>query len=144
MAGGTHRFVEDVTSDLTFEARGDTLAELFSECAEALLAATVERPGAVRPLETRAIELDDERLDWLLRRFLSELVFLRDAEGLLLRTKHIEVSDAGQHRLSAQLAGERLDLARHGAAADVKAVTAHAMEVAREPGGWRARVTLDV
>ena len=144
MAGGTHRFVEDVTSDLTFEARAESLAELFSACAEALLAATVERPDSVRALETRAVELVDERLDWLLRRFLSELVFLRDAEGLLLRPIRVEASDVPQPRVSAQLAGEPFDRARHGAGADVKAVTAHALQVVRASDGWRARVTLDV
>ena len=142
---GAFEFVEDVTSDLSFAARGATLAELFAASAEALLAATVERPAAVEARETRAIALSDERLDWLLRRFLSELVFLRDAEGLLLRPQRIEVRDGAEPRLEAELAGEHLDLLRHGAGSDVKAVTAHGLAVERDDaGGWRARVTLDV
>jgi SHS2 domain-containing protein len=141
---GTYRFVDDVTSDLTFEAEGRTLAELFAACAEALLAATVERPDAVRARETRSLTLADERLDWLLRRFLSELIFLRDAEGLLLRARRIEASDGGSPTLSAELAGEPLDLARHGSGTDVKAVTAHNLRVTSDAAGFSARVTLDV
>jgi len=140
------RFVDDVTSDLTFEARGATLGELFSAAAEALLAATVERPEAVRELVERRVALEDTRLDWLLRRFLSELVYLRDAEQLLLRARRVDVrGDAPELRLDALLVGEMLDVARHVAANDVKAVTAYGLDVARdERGEWQARVTLDV
>ena len=39
----TFRFVDDVTSDLTFEARGATLGAVFAAASEAFLAAAVER-----------------------------------------------------------------------------------------------------
>lgn len=140
------RFVDAVTSDLTFEARGATLGDLFAAASEALLAATVERPEAVREVVERRFELEDTRLDWLLRRFLSEIVYLQDAERLVLRARKVEVhGDAPQIRLEATLDGEPLDLERHVAANDVKAVTAYGLTVERdEHGEWRARVTLDV
>jgi SHS2 domain-containing protein len=140
------RFVDDVTSDLTFEACGATPGELFAVASEALLAATVEHPDAVHDVVERRIALEDTRLDWLLRRFLSELVYLRDAEQLVLRARSVDVRGAPpQIRLDAILAGEALDLARHVAANDVKAVTAYELSVrCDERGEWRARVTLDV
>jgi SHS2 domain-containing protein len=138
-------FLDDVTSDLTFEAHGATAGELFAAAADALLAATVERPEAVREAVTREIELEDERLDWLLRRFLSELVYLRDAEGLLLRARAVHVEGEGELRLRAELAGESFDRGRHVPANEVKAVTAYGMFARRDPDDiWRARVTLDV
>jgi len=140
------RFVDDVTSDLTFEARGTTRGALFAAASEALLAATVERPEAVRNAVERRVELEDTRLDWLLRRFLSEIVYLRDAEHLALRALEVDVrGEAPQIRLEAVLAGEPLDLERHVGANDVKAVTAYGLAVVRdERGEWRARITLDV
>jgi len=140
------RFVDDVTSDLTFEARGASLGELFVAASEALLAAAVERPEAVRDLVERRVELEDTRLDWLLRRFLSELVYFLDAEHLALRARRVEVrGEVPEVRLEAVLVGETLDRERHVAACDVKAVTAYGLVVARdEHGEWRARVTLDV
>jgi SHS2 domain-containing protein len=142
---GGFEFVDDVTSDLTFRARGATAAELFTAAADALLAATVERPEAVRDRIERRIELTDERLDWLLRRFLSELVYLRDAERLLLRVRRIEIDGGGEIRLSATLAGEPFDLVRHTPANEVKAITAYDLSARRDPDDvWRARVTLDV
>jgi SHS2 domain-containing protein len=140
------RFIEDVTSDLTFEARGATLGEVFAAASEALLAAAVERPESVRDVVERRVELEDTRLDWLLRRFLSELVYLLDAEHLALRARHVHVrGEEPQLRLEAILVGEVLDRERHVAANDVKAVTAYGLAVAPdEHGEWHARVTLDV
>jgi tRNA nucleotidyltransferase (CCA-adding enzyme) len=144
-------FVDDVTSDLTFEARGETLPDLFVAASQALLAAAVERPGDVREQVERRLELSDERLDWLMRRFLDELVYLLDAEHLLLRAREVEIRGEGEIgregeiHLSAALVGESFDRARHSPAHEIKAVTAYRLAVGRDPHGvWRARVTLDV
>jgi SHS2 domain-containing protein len=144
-ARASFHFVDDVTSDLTFEAHGESLSELFAAAAEALLAATVERPETVRDVVEHRLELSDERLDWLLRGFLNELVYLRDAEQLLLRARDVQVSGDDEIHLSAVLVGERFDSARHLPANEVKAVTAYRLSVERDSAGlWRARVTLDV
>lgn len=139
-----YRFVEGATSDLAFEAWGASLGEVFRAAAEALLAATVERPDAVRPALARAIRLKDSDRELLLLRFLNELIYLRDAQGLVLRPIRIECRDGSEIELEAELAGEPLDPARHGLACDVKAATAHGLEVCRAEAGWRASVTLDV
>ena len=143
--GGSFRFVEGATSDLAFTASGASLSEVFASAAEALLAATVERPEAVEPRITRSLHFTDTDLELLLLRFLNELIYLRDAEQLLLRpiALRIATSDAGA-TLDGELAGERIDRARHALAIDVKAATAHALRVERAPQGWSARVTLDV
>lgn len=140
-----YEFVDAVTSDVCFVARAATLDALFQAAAEALLAATVDNPEAVTPRVRRAVALEDVAPDLLLLRFLNELVYLRDAEGLLLRAERIEVGiEAGRARLSAQLGGEPLARGRHRPACDVKAVTAHGLRVAPAPAGWVATVTLDV
>lgn len=148
MAGaerGSFRFVDEVTSDASFVADAPTLSALFIAAADALLSVTVERPDRVRPLVRRELALDDERLDWLLLRFLNELIYLRDAEGLLLRADEMTVEGADSAlRLRATLVGEPLDLTRHTAASEVKAATAYALRVERAAGGWTASVTLDV
>jgi SHS2 domain-containing protein len=138
-------FVEGATSDLSFAARGGTLEQVFSAAADALLAATVESPAAVADRVTRQVSLSDTALDLLLLRFLNELIYLRDAHGLLLRARELRIDRDPSPRLEAVLAGETLDRARHGAASDVKAATAHGLGVEPLPGGgWRATVTLDV
>jgi SHS2 domain-containing protein len=137
-------FVEGATGDLAFEARGESLEALFGAAAEALLAATVANPEAVAPRQREAVRLDEPDLELLLLRFLNELVFLRDARGLLLRAARLRVALDGDARLEGELAGEPIDRARHRLEADVKAATAHGLRVVREGAGWRASVTLDV
>ena len=144
-AGGSFRFVEGATSDLAFTTSGRSLDEVFHAAADALLAATVERPDAVRPVVARSLHMTDTDLELLLLRFLNELVYLRDAEGLVLRPTHVTCRADSGIELDAELAGEPLDPVRHGLASDVKAATAHGLSVARrEDGGWHASVTLDV
>jgi len=138
-------FLEDVTSDLCFVARGGSLSAVFAAAAEALLAATLEEPAALRETERRRLELTEPDLELLLLAFLNELVFLRDARQLLLRPRElwVETEPAGA-RLRAELVGERIDPGRHRLLADVKAATAHGLKLAFEEGRFRATVTLDV
>ena len=144
-AGGSFRFVEGATSDLAFTASGRSLAEVFHAAAEALLAATVERPEAVAPKLVRSLHFTDTDLELLLLRFLNELIYLRDAEGLVLRPQRASsAARTAASSSSAELAGEALDPARHGLACDVKAATAHGLALTRAGDAWQASVTLDV
>lgn len=140
----TFTFVEGATSDLSFEARGETLEALFAAAAEALLAATLSNPADVEQRERVPVSLAEPDLELLLLGFLNELVFQRDARGLLLRAGPLRIEAAGEARLAGELVGERIDRARHRLDGDVKAVTAHGLRVERAGRGWRASVTLDV
>jgi len=143
--GGSYEFLDAVTSDLSFAARGPCPEAVFAACAEALLAATVERPGAVRPSEELVIHLEEPDLELLLLGFLNELVFLRDARGWLLRVRRLHIGRDRTARLEAVLCGERMDRRRHRPAAEVKAATAHGLRLTGdERAGFEARVTLDV
>ena len=137
-------FVEGATSDVAFEARGETLEALFAAAADALLAATLANPGDVAAREREPLRLSEPDLELLLLRFLGELIFLRDARGLLLRAGALRVESNGEARLEGELVGERIDRERHRLEADVKAATAHGLRVERAGAGWRASVTLDV
>ncbi|RIK96245.1 MAG: archease [Proteobacteria bacterium] len=137
-------FVEDVTSDLAFVARGPTPDAVFRAAGEALLAATLEEPEALREEVRRDLALAEPDLELLLLHYLNELVYLRDAESLLLRADRLDVAAGADARLAAELVGERIDRTRHRLLAEVKAATAHGLHVGRADDGWEARVTLDV
>lgn len=140
----TFAFVEDVTSDLAFVARGASAEEVFASAAEALLAATVESPEKVGTTVARRVALTEPDLELLLLRFLNELIYLRDAERLLLRAARLHIEVAAAARLEGELSGEPIDRGRHRLLAEVKAATAHGLRVATTPEGYEARVTLDV
>lgn len=137
-------FTDEVTSDLCYRASGRTLADLFAAAADGLLAITLENPEAVEPRERLTLELEEPDRELLLLRFLSELVYLRDARGLLLRAEEVEVDAGPPARLSARLAGERFDPKRHRPGSEVKAITAHALEIRETPRGYEARITPDL
>jgi SHS2 domain-containing protein len=141
---GSFEFVEGPTGDLTFLARAPTLEDLFAVAAEAFLAVTLDDGSVVEPREQRELALEEPDLELLLLRFVNELVFLRDASELLLRPHRVRVTQDGVARLTATLAGERIDRGRHSLRSDVKAATAHALRVSETPEGWEARLTLDV
>jgi SHS2 domain-containing protein len=139
-----YEFVEGATGDLTFVARARTLDALFAKASEALLAATVEDPSRVASSDRRLVAIEEPDLELLLLRFLNELVWLRDAKGLLLRAESVHVTRESDARLDATLVGEPLSRKRHVLAADVKAATAHGLRIEARPDGFEARVTLDV
>lgn len=141
---GRYEFVEGTTSDLSFVARGPTLEALFGAAAEALLAATVEGPEEVRPQRRREIALEEPDLDLLLLRFLNELIYLRDAESLLLRPVRLRIEVGPPARLRGECAGEQIETTRHRLHSEVKAATAYGLAVREEPPGWVASVTVDV
>jgi SHS2 domain-containing protein len=141
-----YRYLEEIgTADIAFEASGRDLAELFRDAADATMNVMIDNIEAIRRRETRRIELSNEQLDMLLFDFLQELIFLKDAERLLLRMREIEVADKDEiHFVKATAEGETLDAKRHHQRADVKAVTLHDFSVERTDGGWKARVLLDI
>lgn len=138
-------FKDDVTSDVSFVARGRSIEQAFARAAEALLQLTIENPAAVEDRIERMVELEEPDPELLLLAFLGELVFLRDARGWLLRPRDLEIElEPGRARLRGRLVGDVLDLLRHQRGADVKAVTAHGLRVTEHGGLWEIAVTLDV
>lgn len=144
MSASEYEFVEGATSDLSFVARGPTLEALFAAAAEALLSATVEDPEGIGSRARRPIALEEPDLELLLLRFLNELIYLRDAEALLLRPSRLEIQAGPPARLAGELVGEAIDARRHRLSSEVKAATAYGLAVREDSLGWRAAVTVDV
>ena len=59
----------------------------------------IDNIEAIQPRETRQIELSNDKLEMLLFDLLQELIFLKDAERLLLRLREVVHSDPGWERL---------------------------------------------
>jgi len=141
-----YRYLEEIgTADIAFEATGRDLPELFSDAADATTNVMIDNIEAIQPRQTRRIELSNDNLDMLLFDLLQELIFLKDAERLLLRIREVHIDHRDEiYLLKATAEGETLDVERHHQRADVKAVTLHDFAVERTDGGWKARVLLDI
>jgi SHS2 domain-containing protein len=136
---------DGVTADVTYRAWGRDLDELFASAADATVGTMLVSLGSLGTAVRRLVSVQADELDILLMRFLDELVFHKDAEGLLVRARwvHVEKGEDDWH-VQAELWGEPIDRERHELSADVKAVTLAGLRVERGESGWCARFTLDV
>lgn len=141
-----YTYLEEIgTADIAFEATGRDLPELFRDAADAMTNVMIDNIEAIQPRDARQIELSNEQLDMLLFDLLQELIFLKDAERLLLRIREVQIADRKENYfLKTMAVGEQLDAERHHQRADVKAVTLHDFSVERMERGWKARVLLDI
>lgn len=128
------RWVEH-TAELELEIEAPSQRAVFDEALRAF--AGLVRDGEGRPLE-RELEVEADEPALLLVEWLSELVYLSEAEQFV--PERIASLELGEGRLRATIEGHRGEPRQL-----VKGVTLHRLEL-RPDGdtGWRARVVLDV
>ncbi len=137
-------FLEDTAiADMAFEATGDSLSELFSASARALFECMVDTRRLHLKI-TKQIKLRDSQIDRLLFDWLSELVCIKDAEGMLFGKYIVHVEKKDQWELEAKIIGDRVNQKKQRVRTDVKAVTYHLFDVSQaDDGTWKARVVVD-
>jgi len=141
-----YRYIEDiVTADVAFEARANTLNDLFISASEALLNIMVIDINSVSNQTTKSISLESESKEMLLFDFLQELIFLKDSEQLLLRLKKVKIMESvTKCAANFLLCGERINPEKHDLVVDVKAVTMHIFSLSQKGDDWVATVVLDI
>ncbi|MCZ7357946.1 MAG: archease [Candidatus Methanoperedens sp.] len=138
------RYLEDIaTSDVAFEAEGRNLEELFRDAAFAISEVMADTKS-IKPAVSRKIELKNESIEGLLFDWLSELVYLKDAESILFGRFDVTIKKNDEYELYAIISGETIDREKHTLRSDVKAVTYHLYEVRKKGQNWIARVVLDI
>ena len=131
----------DHTADIGIIGRGATLGEALANAARAMFSLMVDL-DRVEPREERRIEVEAEDVEGLLVNWLAELLYVSEVDNLVFN--RFDVDEIGDTRIVARAFGEPLDLDRHNPKLMIKAVTRHMLEVAREDGGYRVRVVLDI
>ena len=145
MLTGEFTLLDDVAiADAAFEAKGDTPEALFQATARALFEIMVD-PNGVRPSLQRIIRLRHAEIDQLLFNWLSELIYLKDADRALFADFLIRLHHGKEWELEAIVQGVEVDPQAHDLRADVKAVTYHQFSVGQSDDGfWKARIILDI
>jgi SHS2 domain-containing protein len=129
------------TADIGFEAFGSTRKEVFANAARALMHLMVDLESIV-PQGKLSLRAEASDMPNLLVNWLSEILYLFDAEGWLFRD--FEVEDLTEHSLEAMARGEKFDRTRHQAKLLVKAITYHQLDLRETAQGWRAQVYVDI
>ena len=141
----TFRFLEDIAmADIGFEAEGASIEEVFRAATQALIE-SMANPSTVAREWERAIEQSDVDPAVLLFEWLSEVVYWKDAAGVVFREAPLTLTREGEvWRLRASLIGAPVNHQTQELHDDVKGVTKHLYELKQTGGGWHVRVVLDV
>jgi SHS2 domain-containing protein len=129
------------TADMGIQVYGRTLSQLFSHGGFALFDFMADLSQVEEKCD-REIQLECFDREELFVRWLSELLFIHETEGLILKKFVVLFIRGG--RLKARVSGEPYSPENHGIFYQVKAVTYHQIKIWRENGIWMARVILDL
>lgn len=134
-----YKFIEDLTSDVMFEAYGKDLREVFENAAEAVFSVICQL-DKVRPLESCYVEVKAKSPDKLLIAWLQELIGMVDTEAMFF--SRFEIQEIGKKHLKAKVWGEPTSPEKGETV--VKAVTYYKYNFEKTKEGYKARVSLDI
>lgn len=134
---------DEVKSDFAFEVTADTLSELFRGAGIASMVAMVNLDSVKVDNEWNfELEAEDEQL--LLYDFLSELIYLKDAETVLFKDFEITIERNERVKLKCNALGSQIDWEKEELLTDVKAVTMYEFRVEKKENQWSCHVVLDL
>jgi len=129
------------TADVGFEAFGLTREEVFANAGRALMSLMVDL-NTIQPGEEVRVEAAGSNSPNLLVNWLSEILYLFDAESWLFRD--FELAGPTERSAAGVARGEKFDRGRHQTKLLVKAITYHQLALEETADGWRAQVYVDI
>ena len=127
------------TADLRFRVTGRTLAGAFAEAARAVCETMA--PGCTPGEVVRGVELLAEDREELLTGFLSELLYLADAESLAFCSFEVEIEG---DRLKALCRGEPFRQEKHGGGQEIKGISYSGLAIYKEGESYILEFIADV
>jgi SHS2 domain-containing protein len=134
-----YKFLDEIKSDVMFEAYGSTLKELFENAAEALFS-VICKIKQVIPKETEEFEIKAENLEDLMLNWLQGLIAIVDTEQKFF--SKLEITEIDETHLKAKLQGEPIK-PQLGETV-VKAVTYYKYKFEKTDDGYKVTVSLDI
>lgn len=131
----------DHTADVGVKAYGKSLSEAFENAAKGMFDIITDS-SEIENIGQYNIELEAPDLEQLLVDWLSELLFLNSAKNVVFGFFKVEIDDK-KNKLSAKVFGEKFDISKHKAGAEIKAVTYHMLEVKKKKP-FRVQVLFDI
>jgi SHS2 domain-containing protein len=134
-----YKFIDDLTSDVMFEAYGKDLKEVFENAAEALFSVIcqVDKIGddVTREIVVEANDVKELMIDWL-----QELIARVDIDELFF--SRFEIQEISSTGLKAKIYGE--EAKSELGETVVKAVTYYKFKFEETDKGYVVRVSLDI
>lgn len=137
-----HRFeILEHTADVGVVGCGSTKAEAFESAAYAMFSIMADL-ASYQPSTSTVVEATGSDDVELLQSFLSKLIVLFEAEGML--PLEFDITELSPNRLSCRVQARPVDESIEWLGPSIKAVTYHQMAVEEGDGEWRARAIFDV
>ena len=134
-----YKFVEDLTSDVMFEAYGKDLKELFENAALALLS-VICKTDKVKPKEKEEFQIKGNNAEELMINWLQGIIAIVDTEQKFFSKVEIEKID--ETCVRAKLSGEPIKPELGETV--VKAVTYYKYKLEKTGKGYKVTVCLDI
>ena len=134
-----YKFLDDITSDVMFEAYGKDLKELFQNAAEALFS-VICKIKQVKPKEREEFQIKANKLEDLMLNWLQALIAIVDTEQKFF--SKFEIEEIDETHLKAKLKGEPIKPELGETV--VKAVTMYKYKLEKTDKGYKVRVSLDI
>ncbi len=128
------------TADVGIRAWGANLSKAFENIARGMFAIITDE-SKIDSEKEYDIHLKAHDLEQLLIDWLSELLFLNGAKGLVFGNFKVRINEENCE-LKAKVKGEKYDRKKHGYGAEIKAATYHLLEVKKKP--CMVRVLFDI
>lgn len=135
----------DHPADMGFSAWAESMPELFATCAKALTSTLVDF-DSLSQKTPMAIEVQGDDLETLMFNWLSEILYLFDAERMFFSEYTVTrlENQNGVFHLHVDLQGEAFDQTTHQVKTYVKAITFHQLQIKQIDDRFQAQVYLDI
>jgi SHS2 domain-containing protein len=128
-------------ADIGFRAHGETLEQLFANCAHALVAIILD-VSCIEPVLQIPISATGGDYESLLVNWLNEVLYYTDSKRIAFGEFRVGALD--EKRIECTASGEPREIEKHPAKIVVKAVTYHQLKISSRADGWIAEVYVDV
>jgi SHS2 domain-containing protein len=141
-----YELIENIThADVAVRVKGSSYDEIFVKGANALMREMVENPGDIERVVVKEGAISGENPELIYFEFLNEILFFKDAEGILLLPESVELKETAEgFTCSFRLSGEKIIRGKHLFRVDVKAVTMHGLKIYVDNGVYTAESVFDV
>lgn len=131
-------------ADIGLEIEGDSLTELFLAGAEGLTAIILGQPADLPSTESREFNLSADSSEQLLVDWLSELIYLFDAQNMVPVKYQITVEEDERFMLSGTVEFRIFNRETESAEHDIKAVTYYKLQIKKDDGIYRCHPVFDL
>lgn len=130
----------DVTADIGIRTWGTTINELFENAAIAVTSLIID-PNNIEKKIQKDIQIHGNDLSSLLINWITELLILRDSEGILFSSFKVEISK-DKKSLRVKALGNNAFSVKFEM--DIKAITYSLFELEKKNGGYYLQFVLDI